>query len=124
MENLRNMPDDLSRYIALAALQDRNEKLFYRVAMEHTQEIMPLVYTPTVGLACQKYGLIFSKPKFVVVFLSFRFFHSDFLSEVYLSRSMTKVIFMMFFRIGQCTMFAYVTKTRNIFFCFSLLILV
>lgn len=63
MENLRNMPDDLSRYISLAALQDRNEKLFYRVAMEHTQEIMPLVYTPTVGLACQKYGLIFSKPK-------------------------------------------------------------
>ncbi|CAF1212096.1 unnamed protein product [Adineta ricciae] len=63
MENLRNMPDDLSRYISLAALQDRNEKLFYRVAMEHTQEIMPLVYTPTVGLACQKYGLIFAKPK-------------------------------------------------------------
>lgn len=63
MENLRNLSDDLSRYISLAALQDRNEKLFYRVAMEYTQEIMPLVYTPTVGLACQKYGLIFSKPK-------------------------------------------------------------
>ncbi|CAF1003127.1 unnamed protein product [Adineta ricciae] len=63
MENLRNMPDDLSRYISLNALQDLNEKLFYRVAMEHTQEVMPLVYTPTVGLACQKYGLIFSKPK-------------------------------------------------------------
>lgn len=63
MDNLRNMPDDLSRYISLAALQDRNEKLFYRVAMTYTQEIMPLVYTPTVGLACQKYGLIFAKPK-------------------------------------------------------------
>ena len=63
MENLRHMPDDLSRYISLSALQDRNEKLFYRVAMNHIQEIMPLVYTPTVGLACQKYGLIFSKPK-------------------------------------------------------------
>lgn len=65
MENLRAMPDDLSRYTALAALQDRNERLFYRVAMEHTEEIMPLVYTPTVGLACQKYGLIFAKPKLV-----------------------------------------------------------
>lgn len=63
MDNLRIMPDDLSRYIALAALQDRNERLFYLVAMKHTEEIMPLVYTPTVGLACQKYGLIFSKPK-------------------------------------------------------------
>ena len=63
MENLRHMPDDLSRYMALSALQDLNEKLFYRIAMEYTEEIMPLVYTPTVGLAGQKYGLIFSKPK-------------------------------------------------------------
>ena len=53
MENLRNMPDDLSRYISLAALQDLNEKLFYRIAMKYTQEIMPLAYTPTDGLACQ-----------------------------------------------------------------------
>ncbi|CAF1476136.1 unnamed protein product [Rotaria sp. Silwood1] len=67
MENLRNMPDDLARYVALNSLQDRNEKLFYRVAMEHTEEIMPLLYTPTVGLACQKYGLIFSKPKGVFI---------------------------------------------------------
>ncbi|CAM2698762.1 unnamed protein product [Rotaria socialis] len=70
MENLRRMPDDLSRYMALASLQDINEKLFYRIALEHTQEIMPLVYTPTVGLACQKYSLIFAKPKglFISIF--------------------------------------------------------
>ncbi|CAF4025619.1 unnamed protein product, partial [Rotaria sp. Silwood1] len=57
------MPDDLTRYLALGSLHDTNEKLFYRVAVEHTQEIMPLIYTPTVGLACQKYSLIFLKPK-------------------------------------------------------------
>lgn len=64
METMRQMPDDLSRYIALSGLQDRNEKLFYRIVMQYTEEIMPLVYTPTVGLAGQKYGLIFSKPKY------------------------------------------------------------
>lgn len=63
MEVLRSLPDDLSRYMTLSGLQDANEKLFYRVATEHTQEIMPIVYTPTVGLACQKFSLIFSKPK-------------------------------------------------------------
>lgn len=63
MENLRRMPDDLSRYMALASLQEINEKLFYRIAVQHTQEIMPLIYTPTVGLACQKFSLIFAKPK-------------------------------------------------------------
>ncbi|CAF4839376.1 unnamed protein product [Rotaria sp. Silwood1] len=70
MENLRKMPDDLTRYLALGSLHDTNEKLFYRVAVEHTKEIMPLIYTPTVGLACQKYSLIFLKPKglFISIF--------------------------------------------------------
>ncbi|CAF2689238.1 unnamed protein product [Rotaria sp. Silwood2] len=70
MENLRKMPDDLTRYLALSALQDANEKLFYRVAIEHTQEIMPLVYTPTIGLVCQNYSLLFLKPKglFISIF--------------------------------------------------------
>src|SRR5919201_3407520 len=63
MTNLRALPSDLEKYIALNALHDRNEALFFRVVCDHIDEIQPLIYTPTVGLACQRYGLIFQRPR-------------------------------------------------------------
>jgi malate dehydrogenase (oxaloacetate-decarboxylating)(NADP+) len=63
MENLRGLAEPLEKYIALNALHDRNEALFFRVVIEHPDEIMPLIYTPTVGLACERYGHIFQRPR-------------------------------------------------------------
>jgi malate dehydrogenase (oxaloacetate-decarboxylating)(NADP+) len=61
--NIRNKPTDLARYLYLIALQDRNEVLFYRVVMNNIEEMMPLIYTPTVGQACQEFQHIFRKPR-------------------------------------------------------------
>src|SRR5580693_8664446 len=63
MTNLRCLPGDLEKYVALNSLHDRNEALFFRVVCDHSDEIQPLIYTPTVGLACQRYGLIFQRPR-------------------------------------------------------------
>ncbi|WP_128918762.1 NAD-dependent malic enzyme [Bradyrhizobium nanningense] len=63
LTNLRTLPTDLQKYVALNALHDRNEALFFRIVVDNIDEIQPIIYTPTVGLACQKYGLIFQRPR-------------------------------------------------------------
>uniref|UniRef100_A0A182X7Z5 Malic enzyme n=1 Tax=Anopheles quadriannulatus TaxID=34691 RepID=A0A182X7Z5_ANOQN len=63
LELLKHYTDPLNKYIYLMGLLDRNERLFYRVLASNIGEMMPLVYTPTVGLACQKYSLVYQQPK-------------------------------------------------------------
>ena len=62
-ENYRRKESDLERYVFLTALQDRNEVLFYRLLQEHVREMMPIIYTPTVGEGCRQYSHVFRRPR-------------------------------------------------------------
>jgi len=63
LKQLRRKESDLERYIFLTALQQRNETLFFRLLLDHLEETMPIIYTPTVGQACLEYGGIFRNPR-------------------------------------------------------------
>jgi malate dehydrogenase (oxaloacetate-decarboxylating)(NADP+) len=63
LENFRRLESPLAKYILIESLQDRNEALFFRVIMENPDELMPIIYTPTVGLACQQFGHIYRRPR-------------------------------------------------------------
>lgn len=63
LENFHNKTDDLEKYIYMVALQDRNETLFYRTVIDNIEEIMPIIYTPVVGKACQLFGHIWRRPR-------------------------------------------------------------
>lgn len=62
-ENYSRKTSDLERYIFLVSLQDRNETLFYCLLQDHITEMMPIIYTPVVGLGCQQYSHIYRRPR-------------------------------------------------------------
>jgi malate dehydrogenase (oxaloacetate-decarboxylating) len=78
---------DLGRHIYLRQLQDSNETLFYRLMFDHVEEMMPIVYTPTVGLACQQFSHIYRRPRGLIVSYPLR----DSIAEILRNRPNSEV---------------------------------
>jgi malate dehydrogenase (oxaloacetate-decarboxylating) len=89
-ENYVNAGDDVARYLFLAALQDRNETLFYRLLVDHLDEMVPIVYTPTVGKVCERYSHIYRRPRGVYVSTEDRGRIAELLANA--ERDQTKII--------------------------------
>ncbi|OSM02574.1 putative malate dehydrogenase [Magnetofaba australis IT-1] len=70
--NFFSKPNNLEKYIFLTALQERNETLFYRFVRENIEQTLPIIYTPTVGEACQTYSQIFRRPQGMFISLEDR----------------------------------------------------
>ena len=67
ISNVRRKTNDLEKYLYLTGLQNRNENLFYRVLIDNMEELTPIIYTPTVGQACQEFSRIFSEPRGIFI---------------------------------------------------------
>ncbi len=62
-ENFLAAPTPIAKHVNLIALQDRNEVLFFRLLLAHIDEMMPIVYTPTVGEACERFSHLYRRPR-------------------------------------------------------------
>ncbi|WP_046866549.1 oxaloacetate-decarboxylating malate dehydrogenase, partial [Microvirga massiliensis] len=72
LQAFRQLPNDSERYVFLCGLQDTNEVLFYALLVRHLEEMLPIIYTPTVGLGCQQFSQIFRKPRGLFLSMPYR----------------------------------------------------